>query len=167
MIAQPVRDLSSRLREVKHAFEQEDAFDVLILLQRLTTSKCEALGLSLGDLSYPERLVSYIMWFHTEVANGLLEQFLRSEHGAYAQEILEALDVIGAASNYAIFECALSAFPLSRPSRDHQQRRGQVARLGRERRLLLAALDRAYAYESEDAPTLTVEYLEAHKANFV
>jgi hypothetical protein len=167
MIAQPTTAFAGRLRELEAAFDLEDSYDVLVVLQRLTQRKRAALGLEFSELSYPERLVSYILWFHTDIANGLLEQFFLSERGVYALAIRDALEVIGATSNHRILDYALSVFPLSRPATGLALRRQQVAVLSRTERLLLSALDRAYAYESEDAPTLAVEYLTPFKADFV
>ncbi len=168
MIAQPlILNPTYSAEDIDAAFQLEDSYDVLIVLQRLTNRKCVDLGLSFADLSYSERLVSYILWFHTDVAIGLLEPFFVSERGTHAQAMLEALQLIGAINNANIFECALSVFPFSRPSREHAQRRQQLHDAGQGRRMLFNALDRAYAYEAEDAPTLAVEYLTQHQDDFV
>ncbi len=167
MIAQPlILNPTYAPEDIAAAFQLEDAYDVLIVLQRLTNRKCVEQGLRFEELSYSERLVSYILWFHTDVAIGLLGPFFASERGAHAPAILDALRLIGAVNNANIFECALSVFPFSRPARDHQQRRQQLQAAGQDRRLF-SALDRAYAYEAEDAPTLAVEYLTHHQDDFV
>ncbi|MBZ0293530.1 MAG: DMP19 family protein [Anaerolineae bacterium] len=159
MIAQP---LYGEFSEIERVFDADDAYIILLALADMIATKQAQQGLDFAELAAGERMVFYLLWFDTEVANGCLETFFQGEHGSYALEMLAALECIGAVKNYSLFSLALSVFPFSRPAQDSQQRFGQLHAAGDRGQMLLKALDRSYALEAEDALMQGVIYLERH-----
>lgn len=143
------------------AFAYDDAREVLLALHRSISARQAAEQLDFHALLPAEKLVSYLLWFDKEVANGCLMLFFQGDHAAYALEMLDALEMVGAERNWRLFEQALSVFPLGRPARSRARRTDQLYAAGDRAHLLLSALDRSFAYEAEDALTLGVIYLEA------
>jgi hypothetical protein len=79
-----------------------------------------------------------------EVFNGGHHQFFFNSSGDAALETRGALEHIGLGDVLKIYDCALTAFPASRPSHDGDERNNQLARWGDNQFKIFERLDSAF-----------------------
>lgn len=92
-----------------------------------------------------------------EVNNGGLHQYFFNSSGDGAVAAREALERLGAADRSKILDCALTAFPDSKPSADREQRNEQLARWGKRQFEVFEDLDDAWYRQPSMEPSLSAQ----------
>jgi hypothetical protein len=100
-------------------------------------------GKGLAALTADERAVVFYDLMYGEVGNGGFHQFFFNSSGDDALEVRAAIERIGPPELLSIYDCALTAFPDSKPSRDRATRNSQLARWGERQFELFRNLDKA------------------------
>jgi hypothetical protein len=130
-----------------------------IVMQRLMRSLDQPMKMSAA-----ERDVWLAAMYDGEVNNGGHHQFFFNSSGDEAIEVRDALARIGRTDTLAIYDCALTAFPGSKPARDRAQRNEQLARWGEKQFQIFEHLDSAY-YASTSWTSALDKYIRAHIAD--
>jgi hypothetical protein len=120
----------------------------------------------IGAFTRGERFVAAVQGMIREVHNGGWDQFFRNSSGAFAFDLLPALEAIGAPKNLSIAQRALKAFgqPRSLSEQDRWDHLAKVTRDGDENPWH-ALEDEFYEYP-EDLDAMLLRYIASHPAEF-
>jgi len=158
-----------RTREVAYsplddAFAQPDDTDVYIAIAERTYAREELRGFA--RLSHAEQVFCCVDGLRGEVSNGGFDQYFFNYASDRAQEVVEALEEIGAKRTARIVERALSVFPRGRPSKRIGTRREQHGRLSTKSMALLGASDNEFYEDKDDLERLILDYVKANRDQF-
>jgi len=130
-----------------------------IVLDRLMKSLDEPM-----TMSPAERDIWLWNGYSGEVFNGGHHQFFFNSSGDDALETRGALDRIGLGDVLKIYDCALTAFPDSKPSHDRNERNNQLARWGDNQFKIFERLDSAFYAITVSTPAVGA-YVRKHFAD--
>lgn len=99
-----------------------------------------------------------------EVFNGGHHQFFFNSSGDDALDTRRALERIGLGDVLKIYDCALTAFPATKPSHDRDERNNQLARWGDNQFKIFERLDSAFFAIADSTPAVGV-YVRTHFAD--
>ena len=97
-----------------------------------------------GGVSPDERALKLHSLLEGEVLAGGFHRFFFNATGDEALATREAVALIGPAELLPLYDCALTAFPDSKPGADREARNAQLAAWGETQFELFALLDRAF-----------------------
>ncbi len=115
------------------------------------------------SLSHPERVLHHIYWLESEVNNGGFDQFFSNSSGDYALDTPSALDEIGAHHTAKLVKRAIDLFPGGSPSRNEEQRMGQLNSLDEAIRAKFEDLDSEFFEYRNPLAELQEKYMIANK----
>jgi hypothetical protein len=157
-----------QIDEFNTRFDAVNAMTVARLVRDATDAELVGVvtdRLNKSNLLPPERNTLLVLMHDAEVLNGGHHQLFFNSSGDHAIETREALTEIELTDILAIYDCALTAFPNSRPDTDRLKRGEQLARWGAKQFEIFGQLDKAYWATSSLVPAVAA-YVRRHATDF-
>lgn len=149
------RDKELDARTLDGLMRENDDDLVAAVVRRLHAAK--------GNLTRTERDLLLLDAYDGEVNNGGHHQFFFNSSGDDALGAHDAMVRLGApAIVLEIFDCALTAFPHSRPDQNRERRNEQLAAWGDLQFEIFDRLDDAYYRLDAPAPAPSAAYIRVH-----
>jgi hypothetical protein len=123
-------------------------------------------GEGLTGLTEAEQTVFCIDGVEREVNNGGFSQFFYNSAGEYARETVDALRRIGATATADLVVRAMEPFGKAGPSREWEERRDQLERIGDAAEGIWQELDDAFLEYPDDLSGLMRTYVREHRDQF-
>jgi hypothetical protein len=111
-----------------------------------------------------ELLAAYL--FDSEVRNGGFHQFFFNPSGDDALDARAGLARFGMTTSPALLDCAMTAFPDSKPSKDRETRNDQLARWGDKQFELFSTITEAYFVVDDEEWQRAYPYVRDHRSEF-
>ncbi|MGV3621201.1 MAG: DMP19 family protein [Archangium sp.] len=109
----------------KEFLKQSDDTDLMVAV-----GLAVELGLRDGKTLAPLEDELFVLWrSDAEVGNGGFEQLFANQTGDYAAQMRDVLARRGFKEHLALFECALAAYPASKPSENGDERKAQLKKI--------------------------------------
>ncbi|SDS44403.1 protein of unknown function [Formosa sp. Hel1_31_208] len=153
------------MTEIDFALNQTQDTEIIELVGTVLWNKSSELG-SFEALSPPEQTFIYIDIFESELLNGGLFDFFYNTSGAYAHQVLEAYQAIGAYDSVNIVAQAIHCFPELPIPKDIFKRRSYMANLDDTIKTQWENLEVSFLDSKEDIVALLITYIKAHKTRF-
>lgn len=151
--------------KLKDILKIEDANDFVVELNDHISEKCQY-GDNMDALSVPERLFYVAQTLEMEVNNGGFSQFFYNSSGAFAGEVVQAFETIGARRTAQICGRALAVFGREIPV-DHDERQEMLDEMDcDEVNDILEECDDAFYEYEDDLNALNRAYVLKNKAMF-
>lgn len=123
-------------------------------------------GEGFESLTQAEQTVFCIDGLEREVNNGGFSQWFFNSAGDQARETIDALQRVGANHTAELVRRSLQPFGAEGPSRDWEQRRDQLERIGDGAEGLWNELTDAFYEYTDDLTALLRSYADAHRDQF-
>jgi len=107
-----------------------------------------------------------IYWLQAEVDNGGFHQYFFNSAGDCAQDVVRALEVIGAPQTVTLVREAMSIFPSGVAPRDRVQRQEELSEVEDQASEKLDDLDNRFYESPDDLFVLLVQYIREHRGEF-
>jgi hypothetical protein len=119
-----------------------------------------------ATLSATERELVAAYMFDNEVRNGGVHQFFFNSSGDESLEARAGFARFGMTETLAMMDCALSAFPNNKPSKDRETRNNELARWGEKQFEIFSTLNGAYYVVGDEEWHHAYPYIRDHRAEF-
>jgi hypothetical protein len=119
-----------------------------------------------ASLTASERELLAVYDLDAETRNGGLHQFFFNSSGDGSLEARAGLERFGMTEALGLLDCALTAFPGNRPSKDREERSDQLARWGDKQFHIFETLTDAYYVVDDDELQRVETYVASHPAEF-
>tara|TARA_R110002049_G_scaffold142578_1_gene304423 strand:- start:384 stop:851 length:468 start_codon:yes stop_codon:yes gene_type:complete len=153
------------MTEIDFALNQKQDTEIIELVGTVLWNKASEVQ-SFEQLSEPEKTFVYIDIFEGELNNGGLFDFFYNTSGAFAHQVLDAYQAIGAEESATIVSQAIALFPELPVSKDLFIRRQLMSNL---KHTVLAEWEKLESqfFNSEEAiVTLLIAYITINKTYF-
>jgi len=153
------------MTEIDFALNQTKDTEIIELVGTVLWNKASDIN-EFSELSQPEQTFIYIDIFESELIHGGLFDFFYNTSGAYAHEIMEAYDVIGANETADLVSQAIKSFPELPVPKDIVFRRFSMRALETSIETKWEALEELFLNSKEDIVSLLIDYIKLHKTYF-
>lgn len=153
------------MTEIDFALNQTEDTEIIELVGTVLWNKSSEVG-SFEALSQPEQTFIYIDIFESELINAGLFDFFFNTSGAYAHEVLDAYQAIGAHESVNIIEQAIRCFPELPVPKDIFKRRLYMTNLDHTIKTQWENLEVLFLDSEEDIVSPLITYIKAHKTYF-
>tara|TARA_R110002051_G_scaffold321266_2_gene408484 strand:- start:607 stop:1074 length:468 start_codon:yes stop_codon:yes gene_type:complete len=153
------------MTEIDFALNQKQDTEIIELVGTVLWNKASEVS-SFEQLSEPEKTFVYIDIFEGELNNGGLFDFFYNTSGAFAHQVLDAYQAIGAEESAAIVSQALALFPELPVSKDLFIRRQLLSNLKQTVFDEWEKLETQFFISEEAIVTLLIDYITINKTYF-
>ena len=153
------------MTEIDFALSQKEDTEVIELIGTVIWNKANKVK-NFTALSLQERIFVYIDIFESELINGGLFNFFYNTSGAYAHEVLEAYETIGAHRSAQSMYSAITNFPEIPVPKDIFLRRSFMKKLDDSTTTKWITIEKDLLNSKEDIVTLLIDYVRHHKTIF-
>ena len=153
------------MTEIDFALNQKQDTEIIELVGTVLWNKASEVS-SFEQLSEPEKTFVYIDIFEGELNNGGLFDFFYNTSGAFAHQVLDAYQAIGAEESAAIVSQAIALFPDLPVSKDLFSRRQLLSNLKHTVLDEWEKLETQFFNSEEAIVTLLIDYITINKTYF-
>ncbi len=153
------------MTEIDFALNQKQDTEIIELVGTVLWNKASEIS-DFSELSKPEQTFIYIDIFESELINGSIFGFFYNTSGAYAHEVLEAYEAIGANESADLVNQALKNFPELPVPKDVFFRRSFMGELDSSIEGKWDIIEQLFLNSKEDIVTLLIDYIKTHKTFF-
>ncbi|WP_028282261.1 DMP19 family protein [Olleya marilimosa] len=153
------------MTEIDFALSQKQDTEIIELVGTVLWNKASEVS-SFEQLSEPEKTFVYIDIFEGELNNGGLFDFFYNTSGAFAHQVLDAYQAIGAEESTAIVSQAIALFPDLPVSKDLFIRRQLLSNLKQTVLDEWEKLETQFFISEEAIVTLLIDYITINKTYF-
>jgi len=153
------------MTEIDFALNQKQDTEIIELVGTVLWNKASEVS-SFEQLSEPEKTFVYIDIFEGELNNGGLFDFFYNTSGAFAHQVLDAYQAIGADESAAIVSQAIALFPDLPVSKDLFSRRQLLSNLKQTVLDEWEKLETQFFISEEAIVTLLIDYITINKTYF-
>lgn len=153
------------MTEIDFALRQTQDTEIIELVGTVLWNKASEIN-EFTELSQPEQTFIYIDIFESELINAGIFDFFYNTSGAYAHEVLEAYEAIGAIESADLVNQALKSFPELPVPRDIFKRRSYMDQLDKSIELKWDTIEQSFINSKEDIVSLLIDYIKRHKTYF-
>lgn len=153
------------MTEIDFALNQKQDTEIIELVGTVLWNKASEVS-SFEQLSEPEKTFVYIDIFEGELNNGGLFDFFYNTSGAFAHQVLDAYQAIGAEESAAIVSQAIALFPDLPVSKDLFIRRQLLSNLKQTVLDEWEKLETQFYISEEAIVTLLIDYITINKTYF-
>ena len=153
------------MTEIDFALNQKQDTEIIELVGTVLWNKASEVS-SFEQLSEPEKTFVYIDIFEGELNNGGLFDFFYNTSGAFAHQVLDAYQAIGAEESAAIVSQAIALFPDLPVSKDLFIRRQLLSNLKHTVLDEWEKLETQFFISEEAIVTLLIDYITINKTYF-
>ncbi|PIB31795.1 hypothetical protein BFP78_07930 [Gaetbulibacter sp. 5U11] len=153
------------MTEIDFALNQKQDTEIIELVGTVLWNKASEVS-SFEQLSEPEKTFVYIDIFEGELNNGGLFDFFYNTSGAFAHQVLDAYQAIGAEESTAIVSQAIALFPELPVSKDLFIRRQLLSNLKHTVLDEWEKLETQFFISEEAIVTLLIDYITINKTYF-
>ncbi|MFQ3239570.1 MAG: hypothetical protein ACI9NI_001879 [Olleya marilimosa] len=153
------------MTEIDFALSQKQDTEIIELVGTVLWNKASEVS-SFEQLSEPEKTFVYIDIFEGELNNGGLFDFFYNTSGAFAHQVLDAYQAIGAEESAAIVSQAIALFPDLPVSKDLFIRRQLLSNLKQTVLDEWEKLETQFFISEEAIVTLLIDYITINKTYF-
>ena len=153
------------MTEIDFALNQKQDTEIIELVGTVLWNKASEVS-SFEQLSEPEKTFVYIDIFEGELNNGGLFDFFYNTSGAFAHQVLDAYQAIGAEESAAIVSQAIALFPDLPVSKDLFIRRQLLSNLKQTVLDEWEKLETQFFISEEAIVTLLIDYITINKNYF-
>jgi hypothetical protein len=153
------------MTEIDFALSQTKDTEIIELVGIVLWNKASEIK-DFNKLSQPEQTFVYIDIFESELINGGLFDFFYNTSGAYAHEVLEAYQTIGANESTELVNLAIRSFPELPVPKDIFSRRSFMDSVDISVEHKWNTIEAAFLESKEDIVTLLIDYIKTHKTTF-
>ncbi len=153
------------MTEIDFALNQKQDTEIIELVGTVLWNKASEVS-SFEQLSEPEKTFVYIDIFEGELNNGGLFDFFYNTSGAFAHQVLDAYQAIGADESAAIVSQAIALFPDLPVSKDLFIRRQLLSNLKQTVLDEWEKLETQFFISEEAIVTLLIDYITINKTYF-
>lgn len=153
------------MTEIDFALNQKQDTEIIELVGTVLWNKASEVS-SFEQLSEPEKTFVYIDVFEGELNNGGLFDFFYNTSGAFAHQVLDAYQAIGAEESAAIVSQAIALFPDLPVSKDLFIRRQLLSNLKQTVLDEWEKLETQFFISEEAIVTLLIDYITINKTYF-
>ncbi|MBD3861849.1 DMP19 family protein [Olleya marilimosa] len=153
------------MTEIDFALNQKQDTEIIELVGTVLWNKASEVS-SFEQLSEPEKTFVYIDIFEGELNNGGLFDFFYNTSGAFAHQVLDAYQAIGADESAAIVSQAIALFPDLPVSKDLFIRRQLLSNLKQTVLDEWEKLETQFFISEEAIVTLLIDYITIKKTYF-
>lgn len=153
------------MTEIDFALNQKQDTEIIELVGTVLWNKASEVS-SFEQLSEPEKTFVYIDIFEGELINGGLFDFFYNTSGAFAHQVLDAYQAIGAEESAAIVSQAIALFPDLPVSKDLFIRRQLLSNLKHTVLDEWEKLETQFFISEEAIVTLLIDYITINKTYF-
>lgn len=153
------------MTEIDFALNQKQDTEIIELVGTVLWNKASEVS-SFEQLSEPEKTFVYIDIFEGELNNGGLFDFFYNTSGAFAHQVLDAYQAIGADESSAIVSQAIALFPDLPVSKDLFIRRQLLSNLKQTVLDEWEKLETQFFISEEAIVTLLIDYITINKTYF-
>ena len=153
------------MTEIDFALSQKQDTEIIELVGTVLWNKASEVS-SFEQLSEPEKTFVYIDIFEGELNNGGLFDFFYNTSGAFAHQVLDAYQAIGAEESAAIVSQAIALFPDLPVSKDLFIRRQLLSNLKQTVLDEWKKLETQFFISEEAIVTLLIDYITINKTYF-
>ena len=153
------------MTEIDFALSQKQDTEIIELVGTVLWNKASEVS-SFEQLSEPEKTFVYIDIFEGELNNGGLFDFFYNTSGAFAHQVLDAYQAIGAEESAAIVSQAIALFPDLPVSKDLFIRRQLLSNLKQTVLDEWEKLETQFFNSEEAIVTLLIDYITINKTYF-
>jgi len=153
------------MTEIDFALNQKQDTEIIELVGTVLWNKASEVS-SFEQLSEPEKTFVYIDIFEGELNNGGLFDFFYNTSGAFAHQVLDAYQAIGAEESAAIVSQAIALFPDLPVSKDLFIRRQLLSNLKQTVLDEWEKLETQFFISEEAIVTLLIDYITINKTYF-
>lgn len=150
---------------IDFALNQKQDTEIIELVGTVLWNKASEVS-SFEQLSEPEKTFVYIDIFEGELNNGGLFDFFYNTSGAFAHQVLDAYQAIGAEESAAIVSQAIALFPDLPVSKDLFIRRQLLSNLKQTVLDEWEKLETQFYISEEAIVTLLIDYITINKTYF-
>lgn len=150
---------------IDFALNQKQDTEIIELVGTVLWNKASEVS-SFEQLSEPEKTFVYIDIFEGELNNGGLFDFFYNTSGAFAHQVLDAYQAIGAEESAAIVSQAIALFPDLPVSKDLFSRRQLLSNLKHTVLDEWEKLETQFFISEEAIVTLLIDYITINKTYF-
>ena len=153
------------MTEIDFALSQKQDTEIIELVGTVLWNKASEVS-SFEQLSEPEKTFVYIDIFEGELNNGGLFDFFYNTSGAFAHQVLDAYQAIGAEESAAIVSHAIALFPDLPVSKDLFIRRQLLSNLKHTVLDEWKKLETQFFNSEEAIVTILIDYITINKTYF-
>ncbi|MFT7051509.1 MAG: hypothetical protein ACJAZK_002120 [Psychroserpens sp.] len=153
------------MTEIDFALHQNQGTEVIELVGTVLWNKASEMN-DFSELSQPEQTFIYIDVFESELVNGGVFDFFYNTSGAYAHEVLEAYEAIGAKESVELVNQAIKSFPELPVPKDIIFRRSFMSGLDKDIQDKWNTIEDEFLNSKEDIVALLIGYIKTHKSTF-
>jgi hypothetical protein len=153
------------MTEIDFALNQTQDTDIIELVGTVLWNKASEVK-DFTELSQQEQVFVYIDIFESELTNGGIYDFFYNTSGAYAHEVLEAYEAIGAHESAELIHNAIKNFPELPVPKDIFMRRSFMTNLDDSIESAWNAIEHSFLNSKEDIVSLLIDYIKTHKSTF-
>jgi hypothetical protein len=153
------------MTEIDFALNQQEDTDRVELVGTVLWNKASQID-DFSELSLFEQTFIYIDIFEGELIHGGVFDFFYNSSGAYAHEVLEAYEAIGAQESAELFHQLLKSFPELPVPKDILERRAVMNQLDNSIEKKWDSIEQSFLNSKEDIVTLLLHYIKTHKTFF-
>ena len=153
------------MTEIDFALSQKQDTEVIELVGTVLWNKASEVK-DFTELSQQEQAFVYIDIFESELINGGIYDFFYNTSGAYAHEVLEAYETIGAIESAELIHRAIKSFPELPVPKDIFMRRSFMINLDSPIESTWNAIEHSFLNSKEDIVSLLIDYIKTHKSTF-
>lgn len=153
------------MTEIDFALNQKQDTEIIELVGTVLWNKASEVS-SFEQLSEPEKTFVYIDIFEGELNNGGLFDFFYNTSGAFAHQVLDAYQAIGAEESAAIVSQAIALFPDLPVSKDLFIRRQLLSNLKHTVLDEWKKLETQFFNSEEAIVTILNDYITINKTYF-
>ena len=153
------------MTEIDFALNQTQDTEIIELVGTVLWNKASEVK-DFTKLSQQEQAFVYIDIFESELTNGGIYDFFYNTSGAYAHEILEAYQAIGAHESADLVNLTIKSFPELPVPKDVFMRRSFMKNLDDSIESNWNAIENSFLNSKEDIVSLLIDYIKTHKSTF-
>ena len=153
------------MTEIDFALNQTQDTEIIELVGTVLWNKASEVK-DFTELSQQEQAFVYIDIFESELTNGGIYDFFYNTSGAYAHEVLEAYQAIGANESADLVNLAIKNFPELPVPKDVFMRRSFMENLDDSIESNWNAIENSFLNSKEDIVSLLIDYIKIHKSTF-
>nr|WP_321245063.1 DUF4375 domain-containing protein [uncultured Psychroserpens sp.] len=153
------------MTEIDFALNQTQDTEIIELVGTVLWNKASEVK-DFTELSQQEQAFVYIDIFESELTNGGIYDFFYNTSGAYAHEILEAYQAIGAHESADLVNLAIKIFPELPVPKDIFTRRSFMENLDDSIASNWNTIENSFLNSKEDIVSLLIDYIKIHKSIF-
>ena len=158
------KELQNTISSIDQVLGQGNDNEILIAVSEGVQRKINASGID--GLTQAERVFHYVYLLEAEVNNGGFDQYFFNSAGNHTQEVIGALEEIGANYTAQLVRDAIGVFPGGTAPRDRNQRQEILLEMGQAESELLNQVDSKFYEYRDDLSALMIAFVKQCREQF-